>query len=83
MTVTTTTNTASYTGDGSTTAFAFSNLFFANGDLVVSVDNVVKTIVTDYNVTGAGVTSGGTVTFVTAPANSTEVVIRRTVTYDQ
>lgn len=83
MTLSTSTNTASYTGDASTTAFSFPYLFYANADLSVTVDGVAQTLDTDYTVTGAGVAAGGTVTFTTAPASSTTVVIQRIVSYVQ
>lgn len=75
MTVATTGSRISYTGNGSTTAFAFPYLFLANADLKVYVDGTLKTLTTDYTVTGAGAASGGTVTFGTAPASTKAVVI--------
>lgn len=65
----------SYTGNGSTTAFAVPWPFYDNADLKVYVAGVLKTITTDYTVAGAGVAAGGTVTFVTAPANGAVVTI--------
>jgi hypothetical protein len=75
LTVSTTTNRIAHTGNGSTTAFAFPNLFLTNADLKVYVDDEQKTLTTDYAVTGAGVAAGGTVTFVVAPALDASVVI--------
>jgi hypothetical protein len=83
MTVSTTANTITYTGNNSTTAFAFPYLFYAEGDLVVTLDGVVQTITTHYTVTGEGVGGGGTVTFVTAPGTGVEVIIQRIVSYVQ
>lgn len=77
MTISSTTNRVSYTGNGVTTAFAFGYRFLANADLKVYQDGTLKTITTHYTVTGAGDDSGGTVTFITAPANLEEVVIIR------
>jgi len=83
MTLSTTINRASYTGDGSTTAFAFAGKFTSNSDLkvysVVTATGVatLKTITTDYTVSGAGNDAGGTVTFVTAPASTETVLIMR------
>ena len=68
MTISTTESRKSYTGNGSTVAFSFPYKFLADCDLKVYVDNVLKTLTTDYTVSGAGSDSGGTVTFVTAPA---------------
>jgi hypothetical protein len=83
MTISTQDNTFSYTGNGATTAFSFPRLFYADSDLVVTVDGVTKTITTHYTVSGAGNANGGTVTFVTAPASSTAVIIQRVVSYVQ
>jgi hypothetical protein len=75
LTVSTTTNRIAYTGNGVTVAFAFPNLFFANTDLKVYVDDVLKVLTTDYSVTGAGASAGGNVTFGSAPENMSSVVI--------
>lgn len=83
MTLITSTNTQTYTGDATTVAFSFPHLFFANADLVVTVDNVSKVLNTDYTVTGAGVAAGGTVTFTSAPASATSIVIQRIVSFIQ
>jgi len=89
MTLSSTVNRASYSGNGSTTAFAFSYLFYSNTDLTVIlvVDSTgvetVKTITTHYSVTGAGVASGGTVTMSTAPASGETLVIIRQVPLTQ
>lgn len=83
MTVSSTTNRVSYTGNGVTTAFAFGYLFLANSDLkvvlVTTADGTetVQVLDTDYTVTGAGSGSGGTVTFSSAPASTKTVVIYR------
>ena len=53
MTLSTTVNTKEYTGDGSTTAFSFPYLFYANGDLKVTVDGTAKVLDTDFTVSGA------------------------------
>jgi len=77
MTVTATAPRIEHAGDGVSVAFAVPFYFLANGDLKVYVDTTLQTITTHYTVTGAGVPAGGTVTFVTAPANLTDVVIYR------
>ncbi len=79
MTVTSTTSRWEYTGDGSTVAFSVGNKFFADSDLDVYEDGVLQTLTTDYTVSGAGDDAGGTVTFVSAPANDAEVTIIRNV----
>lgn len=83
MTISTTTNRVSYAGNGATTAFAFGYYFLANADLVVIKRNTstgaetTQTLTTHYTVSGAGNPAGGTVTFVTAPSASEEVIIYR------
>jgi len=58
-------------------------LFYADGDLVVTLDGVTQTLTTHYTVTGAGVEAGGTVTFVTAPETDASIIIQRIVDYTQ
>ena len=82
MTVSTTSSKVSYAGNGSTTAFAVSFYFLANADLKVTLRSAagvetVRTLGTDYSVTGAGVPSGGTVTMTVAPAAGTTLVVSR------
>lgn len=77
-----------YNGNGATTAFATGFQFINNSDLLVIVTSstgveTVQTITTHYTVTGAGLSGGGTVTFVAAPAAGTKVNIRSNVTIDQ
>jgi hypothetical protein len=77
MTVSSQTSRIEQLGDGTTTAFAVNFYFLENSDLKVFVNGVLQTITTNYTVTGAGNPAGGTVTFVSAPANGVEVVIFR------
>ena len=63
MTVSTTTSKVSYTGNGSTSAFAYTYKIFADAELKVYVGGVLKTLTTHYTVSGAGGASGGNVTF--------------------
>jgi len=82
MTVSGTTTKNSYSGNASTTAFAYGFKIFAVGDLEVVIRSAVgvetiKTINTHYSVSGAGVTAGGNVTFGAAPAAGETVIIRR------
>lgn len=87
MTLSTTTNTATYTGNESTTAFSFPYLFFADGDLTVTVDGTVRTLngagTYDFTVSGAGNVNGGTVTINNAPTSGMSVVMQRIVDYTQ
>ena len=84
MTVSSTTTKVSYSGDGSTTVFAYTFKVFNSSDLTVILRNnttgaeTVQTITTNYTVSGVGNANGGNVTFVTAPTSSQTVVIRRT-----
>ena len=68
MTISTTTISKSYSGNGSTHSFAYDFKIFADADLTVIIRSstgveTVKTLNTHYIVTGAGVSSGGTVLF--------------------
>lgn len=74
MTVATTTARSSQNGDGVSVAFTVPFPFLANADLKVYVGGVLKTLTTDYSVTGAG-GSSGTLTFVSAPAVGTGNVV--------
>jgi hypothetical protein len=81
MTITAQTNRYSYAGNGVTTAFAYSSRFLADADLVVvSVNDTtgvetVRTLTSDYTLSGAGDANGGTVTMLTAPASGTTLVV--------
>jgi len=82
MSVSSTTTKVSYSGDGSQTVFAYTFKIFANADLRVierasNGTETVKTLTTDYTVSGAGTDGGGNVTFVTAPASGVTVIIKR------
>lgn len=83
MTLSTTDNAISYTGNGTTKAFSFPYRFLSDGHLSVAVAGVEKVLNVDYSVTGAGSASGGTVTFITAPADGESVLIERIVPYTQ
>lgn len=94
MTVSTTANRVSYTGNGSTTAFSFPYPYRIAADLVVIVRTIatgaesIKTIPTDYTLSGVtdsgtGGFSSATITFVTAPTAAQEVHIVRNVTTTQ
>ena len=82
MTISTTDSRISYNGNGVTTVFAFPYRFLANADLVVvevssTGVETVKTLTTDYTLTGAGDDAGGSVTMLVAPASGTRLVIYR------
>ena len=88
MTVSSTTTKNSYSGDGSTTTFAYAFKIFADADLTVILRSAagtetVQTLTTNYTVTNAGNANGGNVVFVTAPASGVTVVIRRNMAQTQ
>lgn len=61
-----------YTGDGSTTLFPFTFPYIAESDIVVTIDDVVQTIITEYIFSNAT-----TIGFLTAPADGAVVLIKR------
>ena len=72
----------SFVGNGVTTSFPITSKFFEDANLIVwNVEdetdplNVQAVLNTDYTVTGAGEAAGGTVDFVTAPANGNIVTV--------
>jgi hypothetical protein len=91
MTVSSTTVKNSYSGNGSTTQFAYGYKIFADTDLIVIIRTdstgaeTVKTLTTHYTVAGAGDASGGSITFTTGntPASGQTVVIIREVPQTQ
>lgn len=88
MTVSSTTAKIQYSGNGTTTSFAVPWYFLANGDLQVILRSsagveTVQTLGTNYTVTGAGSTAGGTVLMTTAPATGTTLTIVRNVSLTQ
>ena len=88
MTVSGTLTKNSYSGDGSTTVFAYGFKIFAAADLEVIIRaatgaETTKTLTTDYSVSGVGADAGGSVTFGSAPASTETVVIRRKLTLTQ
>ncbi len=90
MTISSTTVKNSYSGNGSTTAFAYTFKIFANTDLQVIIRSstgteTVKTITTHYTVAGAGNANGGSITFTSGniPTSTETVVLRRAVPQTQ
>jgi hypothetical protein len=91
MTISSTTNTVSYTGNASTTAFAVPYAFFGTGttseiqvvEVVIATGaETVKSNGSDYTVAGGSGTTG-TVTAATAPASTVKWVINRATTQTQ
>jgi len=88
MTVSSTTTRNSYSGNGSTTTFAYGFKIFADADLTVILRastgaETVQSLTTNYTVTNAGNANGGNVVFGTAPASGVTVVIRRNMAITQ
>jgi hypothetical protein len=72
MTVSTTSNRITYTGNGTSTVFAFPYKFIATSDIVVYVAGVLQT--SGYTV-GTPSDTGANITFSVAPASSASIVI--------
>lgn len=83
MTVSSTTTKDSYSGNGSTTVFAYTFKIFDEDDITVILrddatgSETTQTLTTNYTLSGVGNTGGGNVTFVTAPATGKTVVLLR------
>ena len=83
MTVSSTTTRNSYTGNGSTTVFAYGFKIFDDDDITVILRTTatgaetVQTKTTHYSVSGVGSASGGNITFGTAPTSAQTVVLLR------
>ena len=88
MTVASSTARVSYSGNGSTTSFSVTFYFLEDSHLQVIIRSstgteTIKTLGTDYTVSGAGNPAGGSVVFGTAPASGQTVVIVRNVPLTQ
>lgn len=77
MTIQSQTSSINYTGNGGTTVFAYNFKTTDQTWLQVYINRVLKTLTTDYSVSGVGSASGGNITFVTAPSNGSVVYIAR------
>ncbi len=75
MTVSSTTSRNEYNGNAATTDFAYTFRILDEDHVSVYVDDVLQTITTDYTVSDVGVSGGGTISFVAAPAAGTANVI--------
>lgn len=81
MTITSTTNYVSYSGNDVTVAFSFPHKFLKNADIkamlinATSKEETAQTNPANFSVSGEGVQGGGTVTFVTAPPTGYTVFI--------
>jgi hypothetical protein len=66
-----------YTADGVQTAFTYPFPIFADADVEVYEGATLKTLTTDYAITGAGNSAGGTVTFAAPPTAAAVVTLKR------
>ena len=91
MAISSTTNRISYIANGVQTAFPFPYVYYDQSQLLVYANSTLQTLASHYTVSpttgnpedgGAG-SSGGTVTFVTAPANLTVITIIRSLAITQ
>ncbi len=83
MTLTTTINRNDYTATSAQTVFAYAFRILADADLDVYVEGVLKTLTTDYTVSGAGDAGGGNVTFTSGVTLDEAVTIIRSVAQAQ
>lgn len=81
MTVSTTNNYVTATGNGSSTVFPYTFRMLDVSHMVVTVDNVVVPSGYTVSINSNGV--GGNVTFTTAPANLAEIILERSVPITQ
>ena len=72
-----------YTATASQTVFTVPFEFLANADLAVYVNGTLKTLTTDYTLTGANTTGGGTLTFVTGRTAGDIVTILGNLAYSR
>jgi len=72
-----------YSGNGVQTAFTYGFEIFDESDIKVYVGSTLKTLTTDYTVSGVGNASGGSVTFVSAPINNSIVTLIRRVALER
>ncbi|MET4425856.1 hypothetical protein [Bradyrhizobium sp. RT3a] len=82
MTIASATSRMSYVGNGSTTVFAIPYYFQQNSDIVVAVQDTngtvtTKVLGTDYTLSGATLSAGGSCTFTTAPTSGYIIAIYR------
>ena len=83
MTISSSTTKVSYSGNASTTVFAYTFKIFDDDDITVILrtnstgGEVVQTKTTHYTVSGVGSASGGNITFGSAPASGITVVLTR------
>jgi hypothetical protein len=88
MTISSTTVRNSYSGNGSTTVFAYTFKILDDDEIQVIIRSstgteTTKTKTTHYTVSGVGSSGGGNITFLTAPGSTETVVLKRNTTKTQ
>lgn len=88
MTVPIASNKVLYSGNGSTTVFAFAFPITAEADLRVILrdstgDETVQVLTTDYTVSASPWSSGGSITMIVAPASGETLLVKREVAATQ
>ena len=88
MTISSTTVRNSYSGNGSTTVFAYTFKILDDDEIQVIIRSstgteTTKTKTTHYTVSGVGSAGGGNITFLTAPGSTETVVLKRNTTKTQ
>lgn len=69
-----------YVGSGTETTFTYTFPIFKDTDLEVYIDGELQTHTSDYSIIGAGMSSGGEVTFITAPTADEKITLVRRLT---
>jgi len=77
MTISSSTNRVEYTATSSQTVFAYTFRILLNTDLEVYQEGTLKTLTTDYTVSGVGDAGGGNVTLVTGATTNDKIIIIR------
>jgi hypothetical protein len=88
MTISSTTVKVSYSGNSSTTVFAYTFKILDDDEIQVIIrtsdgTETIKTKTTDYTVSGVGSAGGGNITFLAAPVTGQTVVLKRNTTKTQ
>jgi hypothetical protein len=88
MTISSTTVKVSYSGNSSTTVFAYTFKILDDDEIQVIIrtsdgTETIKTKTTHYTVSGVGSAGGGNITFLTAPVTGQTVVLKRNTTKTQ
>lgn len=88
MTISSSTAKDTYSGTGSLTIFSYTFRILSDTEILVQLRSSAgvitdQTITTHYTVSGAGDAAGGTITFVTAPGATDEVILLRNTNFLQ